>query len=268
LFAKCRKQAANPPQPLSKALAFQNGVRVEIIKLALDKLSNSIRMYSEVCAGFDRLKLIDREEAIDNLDRAFEAKLEAFHSLYDVSKSEFEYFNNADTSLLILLRNAIHHRDHTLFHSWNYEMFHNNGLEKNHGAAFLMASHKVNDGAYTSRYFYKLDDIFDRIEDSRKSPYLESKMGPKNRKKLLLQITNELNFSLITSQATSERYPSNQVYINVVPIFISAMSKVFCCFKDKGVDFSRFDSDVYVEHFTKIMDIDFKGIDFQQVRIN
>ena len=46
------------------------------------------------------------------------------------------------------------------------------------------------------------------------------------------------------------------------------MSKVFSCFKDKGVDFSRFDSDVYVKHFTKVMDIDFKDIDFQQVRIN
>lgn len=227
-----------------------------------------MRLYSEVCAGFDRLKLIDREEAIDNLDRAFEAKLEAFHSLYDVSKSEFEYFNNADTALLILIRNAIHHRDHTLFNSWNYEMFHNNGLKKNHGAAFLMASHKVNGGVYTSRYFYKLDDIFDRIDASRNSPYLEKKMGTENREKLLLQITKELNFSSIKSQATRERYPSNQVYINVVPIFIAAMSKVFCCFKDKEVDFSRFDSDVYVKHFTKVMDNNFNDIDYQQIRIN
>ena len=241
---------------------------MEIIKLALDKLSNSMRIYSEVCAGFERLKLIDREEAIDNLDRAFEAKLEAFHSLYDVSKSEFEYFNNADTALLILLRNAIHHRDHTLFHSWNYEMFHNNGLEKYHGAAFLMASHVVNKGSFTSRYFYKLDDVFDRIDDSRGSPYLENKMGEKNRKKLLQQVIKNLNFCSITSQATDEHYPSKQVYINIVPIFISAMSKVFCCFKDKGGDFSRYDSDVYVKHFTNLMVTDFKDIDFKQVRIN
>lgn len=240
---------------------------MEVIKLAIDKLSNSMRMYSEVCAGFDRLKLVDREEAIDNLDRAFEAKLEAFHSLYDVSKSEFDYFGNADTSLLILLRNAIHHRDHTLFHSWNYEMFHNKGLEKNSGAAFLMASHIVNSVIYTSRYFYRLDDILDRIEDSRASPYLENKMGKKNREKLTKQLNEDLYFSSIASQAISERYPSNQVYINIVPIFISAMSKVFGHFKDKGIDFSRFDSDVYVRHFTKPMCIDFKDIDFKQVRL-
>lgn len=240
---------------------------MEVIKLAFDKLSNSMRIYSEVCAGFDRLKHIDLEEAIDNLDRAFEAKLEAFHSLYDVSKPDFEYFSNADTSLLILLRNAIHHRDHTLFHSWNYEMFHNNGLEKNSGAAFLMASHIVNGGAYTSRYFYKLDDIFDRVNDTRESPYLETKMSAKNRNKLLKQLNEELHFNSVTSQAIREHYPSNQVYINIVPIFISAMSKVFWCFKDKGVDFSRFDSDVYANHFTEIMDIDFRDIDFKQVRL-
>lgn len=240
---------------------------MEVIKLALDKLSNSMRIYSEVSARFYQLQLIDREEAIDNLDRAFEAKLEAFHSLYDVSQSEFEYFRNADTSLLILLRNAVHHRDHTLFHSWNYEMFHNNGLEKNSGAAFLMANHIVNDGAHTSQYYYKLDDIFDRIDDSRGSPYLENKMGAQKRKKLLKQMKEELCFSSISSQAVSRRYPSKQIYINIIPIFISAMSKVFFCFKEKGIDFSRFDSDVYVKHFTKIMSIDFKNIDFKQVRL-
>jgi len=48
------------------------------------------------------LKLIDLEEAIDNLDSAFEAKLEAFHSLYGVDKDDFDYFANADTAVLIL----------------------------------------------------------------------------------------------------------------------------------------------------------------------
>ncbi|TQF70458.1 hypothetical protein [Pseudoalteromonas luteoviolacea] len=240
---------------------------MEIIKQAIDKLSNSMRLYSEVCTTFDRLKSVDAEEAIDNLDRAFEAKLEAFHSLYDVSKSEFDYFNNADTALLILLRNAIHHRDHTLFHSWNYEMFHNSGLKRNSGAAFLMASHIVNGSEHTAKYFYKVDDFFERIDESKKSPYLENKMGNKNREKLLNQINEDLNFSSIMLEAVNERYPSNQVYINVVPIFISAMTKIFSCFKNKGVDFSRFDSHVYVEHFTKVMNIDFENIEFTQIRL-
>ena len=92
-------------------------------------------------------------------------------------------------------------------------------------------------------------------------------MGKKNREKLLQQLNEKLNFHSITLQAINERYPSKQVYINIIPIFISAMLKIFCCFKDKGVDFSRFDSDVYAKHFTQVMDIDFKNIDFKQIRL-
>ncbi len=72
-----------------------------------------------------------------------EAKLEAFHSLYDVTKDLFDYFDHADTAILILLRNAVHHRDHLLFKTWNQEMGLNNGHKKYLGAEFLLASHKI-----------------------------------------------------------------------------------------------------------------------------
>jgi hypothetical protein len=101
---------------------------MEIIQNALEKLSNSMRIYSENSNNFHKLRLVDTEEAINNLDRAFEAKLEAFHSVYDVTKDSFMYFDNADTSLIILLRNATHHRDHLLFRSWNSQMHLNSGM--------------------------------------------------------------------------------------------------------------------------------------------
>ena len=76
-----------------------------------------MRIYGEAHMNFNRLKSAD--EAIDNLDRAMEAKLEAFHSLYDVTKELFDYFEHADTAVLILLRNAIHPRNHLLIKTWN-----------------------------------------------------------------------------------------------------------------------------------------------------
>ncbi|MCR9709198.1 hypothetical protein [Vibrio cholerae] len=42
---------------------------------ALSKLANAMRIYGEAHMNFNRLKLVDAEEAIDNLDRAMEAKL-------------------------------------------------------------------------------------------------------------------------------------------------------------------------------------------------
>lgn len=78
-----------------------------------------MRLYSEAAMQFPSLVKVDREEAITNMDLAFEAKLETFHTLYDVSKGlpGFEYFDHGDTSLLIVLRNAVHHWDHDLFES-------------------------------------------------------------------------------------------------------------------------------------------------------
>lgn len=62
---------------------------MKIKQIAVDKLSNTMRMYGEAKFKFEQLILVDKEEAINNLDRAFEAKLEAFHSLYDVTTSDF-----------------------------------------------------------------------------------------------------------------------------------------------------------------------------------
>lgn len=48
-----------------------------------------MRLYGEAQMRFGNLVQVDPEEAVDNVDRAFEAKLEAFHTLYDVSKEHF-----------------------------------------------------------------------------------------------------------------------------------------------------------------------------------
>ncbi|EKK7104504.1 hypothetical protein PON33_004720, partial [Salmonella enterica subsp. enterica serovar Alachua] len=45
---------------------------MEIKQQAIKKLSNSMRVYVETHLEFHRLKEIDKEEAIDNLDLAFE----------------------------------------------------------------------------------------------------------------------------------------------------------------------------------------------------
>jgi hypothetical protein len=240
---------------------------MEVKQLAFDKLANSMRMYAEISTRFPELKLVDMEEAVNNLDRAFESKLEAFHSLYDITKSDFKYFDYADTALLIVLRNALHHRDHLLFKSWNHEMFLKSGLTKYSGAAFLLASYEVGGGAYTAQYYYKLDDILDRLASSRGSPYLENKMGSSRRERLLEATSAELNVDKIYSFASSERYPSSQIYLNLIPIFISAMERVFSHFKSLGMAFKGYDSDVYLEHFTSGLSVNFDEITFKQVRL-
>lgn len=242
-------------------------IPVKIKQAAVGRLANSMRLFVEANIAFKRLENIDLEEGIDNLDRAFEAKLEAFHSLYDVDKNDFDYFAHADCSLLILLRNAIHHRDHELFQSWNAHMFSDGGPQRFLGAQFLLASHRVIDAPIVMRQFYKAEDFIARLDPALNSLGLERKMAPQRRVQLLNAIQRDLGFANIFSKCDAERYPRGQAYINVIPIFISATSSVFKSLKARGVPFVGFDAATYERPFTEELHVDLQAIDYDTVRI-
>jgi hypothetical protein len=239
---------------------------MNIVIQGIEKLSNSMRIYNENSLNFNQLRLIDKEEAINNLDRAFESKLEAFHSLYDVIQDKFQYFDNADTSLLISLRNAIHHRSHELFKSWNSEMHLNSGMQNNAGVEFLLVNHNSTN-ENISEYYYKLEDILDRIDSSRKSCALDSRTNYNKRARLLSLVNSELNFTKIIKYSESKRYPLSQVYINIIPIYISAVSKIFNHIENSGIKLKGFDSDVYMKHFTSENLVDLEKITYKPLRI-
>ena len=251
---------------LPQALAFKGRI-LEILQQAVKKLANSMRIYAETSLDFQRLVRIDKEEAIDNLDRALESKLEAFHSLYDVSRDHLDYFSHGDTSSLILMRNAIHHRDHLLFRSWNQEMALDNGFKNYLGAEFLLVDYPTLGSPSKMRYFFKLEDFYLRVDESLESPYLEKKMGAAKREKLLNQLDSDLFFSDIRKHAESERYPLKQIYINVIPIFISATCRAFSALKESGVQFAGFDAETYGQPFTNELKVDFSRFMCEPLRI-
>jgi hypothetical protein len=59
---------------------------LKAVQRGWERLSNAMRLCGEEVMRFPDLAKIDREEAITNLDLAFEAKIETLHTLYDVSK--------------------------------------------------------------------------------------------------------------------------------------------------------------------------------------
>ncbi|WP_246713252.1 hypothetical protein [Ensifer adhaerens] len=220
---------------------------MKIRQQAITTLSNNMRRYVEANLNFAKLKHVDLEEAIDNLDRAFEAKVEGFHSLYDVDKNDFDYFAHPDTALIIVLRNALHHRDHEIFRSWNADMYQDGGPYRFLGAEFLLAAHYVNNAPRVAGQFYKLQDFFMRIDPALSSPALERRMGDRSRRQILQHFSEDLGFKEILLKAEAERYPLKQIYINVVPIFISATCRVFKSLKQRGMKFEGFDASAY-EH--------------------
>lgn len=209
---------------------------------AWETLSNNMRLYAEASMNFRGLFAVDPEEAISNLDRAFESKLEAFHTLYDVTKKipGFDYFSYGDTSLLIVLRNAVHHRDHSLFVSWNKEMHMNEGLVKMAGAAFLLANYSgVTKG--TSKYFLLLNDFSKRL----------SHASIRNPGKLRALWNEELSFRSIAFEAARHRYPEDQAYVNVIPIFMCAVARVANWLDSKELAPLGSDGKIYTAQFAR-----------------
>ncbi|WP_313443822.1 hypothetical protein [Brevundimonas sp.] len=238
------------------------------VERAIDVLANTMRLYVEAHTRFGGLFDIDREEAVNNLDRAFEAKLNAFHSLYDVSKSLFPYNDFGDTALLIAVRNALHHHDHPVFHSFLSRLYLEDGFEKWEGAAFLLAQHPTRHGApILMTHLVRLDDIDARLDPTRASPLLDKHLKGARATKRFEVINNGLALPLVRARGTVKRYPEDQVYLDLMPIFISAVCRVFTALRSAGVTFKGDDAQTYLAPFTTEIDIDLQAPGFRAVRI-
>ena len=237
------------------------------VEAGIAKLATALRLSGEAyLRSYDLLK-IDRDEAINNLELAFETKLEAFHSLYDVSKSLFAYHDHPDTALVIGLRNAIHHRDHPLFRTLMARIFLDETVGRWRGAAFLIARHPSSLGdpvAMTHRL--RLDDIDARLNPELASPYLDI-LNPKKAGSRFAVIDEGLGLADLRRVAASEGYPKDQIYLDVMPVFISAICRVFVALKAQGVAFKGFDAETYGPHFTTQVAIDLRRLEYQSKRI-
>ena len=180
-----------------------------------------------------------------NIDMAMEAKLEKFHALYDLTKDDktFDYFGYGDTSLLIVMRNAIHHHnDHNLFESWNARIFLNVGLARLSGAEFLLGSTTPEDDATTGRLYYRLDDFYKRLTHP----------NVRNSTQLRAMWDAELEFAAIARAGEDGGYPAEQVYVDVMPAFIGAVRRVRNWLAAKGFSPTGYDGQTYFRFFGEL----------------
>jgi hypothetical protein len=208
----------------------------------------------------DLLK-VDKEDAVTNLDGAFENILEKFHTVYDVTKElpAFSYFERADTSLVIVLRNAVHHRDHELFVSWNAAIILNGGPSAKAGAAYLLGSHSATDDRMTSRAFYLLHDFYARLA--------MSKANIRNPQALRRLWEAQLGWPELVERGKLERYPDSQVYFDVMPVLISAVAHVARSLRSLGLEPVRSDGVTYMEHFGDLPEPFLDALHISQLRI-
>lgn len=240
-----------------------------IVENAISALANTMRICGEAHMRFGDLFKIDPEEAIDNIDRSFEMMLESFHTLYDVSKYLFPYFEHGDTALVIAVRNAIHHRDHPLFRSLRRRLhLDRGGVERWLGASFLLASHPTRHGALIRMsHHVRLDDLDARLDPSRASPYLDTFVNVTKAADRFVLIESQLGLPAIREFRSRHRYPDDQTYLDLGPIFVSAICRVFKAMIAAGINFRDFDASTYVGPFTTEIEVDLSSQDFKQLRL-
>lgn len=238
----------------------------DTVEGAMSRLANTMRIYIETFLRYKGLVAIDKEEAINNMDRAWESKLEAFHTLYDVTQGEIDYFDRPDTAFLIFLRNALHHRNHSLFQSLNSTLWLCDEPERLAGAAYLLANHPPKGGGPSRmHHFIKLEDIYSRLDPRRNAPELDRMKKVQSQFRF---IEEGLSFEKIWAQADSERYPNHQVYLDLMPVFISAVISTLIRLKALGYSFKGYDAGTYESCFTEELGTDLQNLKFRGLRMN
>ena len=239
------------------------------VENAISDLANYMRLYVEAHLRFASLFDVDHEEAIHNMERAFEAKLEAFHTLYDVSKDHFPYFDFGDTSALIALRNAIHHRDHPLFQGLLSDLWLRCDPNQWNGAPYLLARHRMSsDGMLPMTAYFKLEDFRLRLDPESGSPYQDKFLKGEKASQRYYIIREKLGLDAIRQVSEAERYFDNQVYLDMMPVFVSAVSRVFKALDKIGVNFIGFDAKTYKKPLTSELKVDLKAFDYQRIKLN
>lgn len=81
------------------------------------------------------------------------------------------------------------------------------------------------------------------------------------------QWDKELAFSAMAKRASDEGHPDDQVYVDIVPIFISAIRRVAGWLRASGITPQRFDGLTYVDHFNGLTPFDLTTPTYKPLRI-
>lgn len=130
------------------------------------------------------------------------------------------------------------------------------GVSGKAGAAYLIGEYE-RQSERTSRYPLPLQDFYQRLSHS-------SIRKPDTLRKLW---NDNLAFEQIADHAKRERYPTNQVYVDVLPVFCSALKRVTSWMQTSEVAPVGFDSATYVAHFSRSLELDLRVPAFKVVRI-
>ncbi|MYY97311.1 hypothetical protein DCJ40_10280 [Salmonella enterica subsp. enterica serovar 4,12:i:-] len=116
-------------------------------------------------------------------------------------------------------------------------------------------------------HLIKLEDIYSRLDPRYGSIYM-NQMGKATSLAKFIAMEDAFAFEKIHAKALKDHYPMKQVYLDLMPIFNSAVSKVFTALDMAGVPFQGFDANAYKSTFIEELKTDLQHYDFFGLRMN
>lgn len=81
-------------------------------------------------------------------------------------------------------------------------------------------------------------------------------------------LETEMAFGAVSDEARRGRYPANQVYLDMMPVFVSAVSRTFIALEALGIAFRGFDADTYRIPFARKLRVDLQSVEIRILTIN
>lgn len=220
-----------------------------------EDFAQSLRVFSEQKMRFQHLFLTDPMEAIANVELSIKVMLDCFHSLKDaVDKDEtinFDFWSKPLCSFVLRYRNAKHHNHAQAIRSAhrvaqddtsrrNYLLINYPAGEGEDGGGFI--EHYVSWWDY-SQYLASLDNQFAASKDL---------------------IRYKLNAGEFETFATSEGYPSDVIFLNVVPVIIGAGSECIDAIAGK-IDAKSTEAKHFIWHFREVEQANFSKPEYLEL---
>ncbi len=197
---------------------------------SFEDLAQTFRILIESNWKFQQLISVDRPEAVGTIEIAITAKLNAFHSLYDLMSKDLgnpvDWYSTPELCVILAIRNARHHNKANRIRS--IYSFHtqtcNSPTEKRNYLCVGFPANPEEDGGE----FYDVYLSWGDLDTFLSLPRKESRLRPEAKK----IVRAYLNADEFEAEANRKNISKEHIFFNFVPLTLNAGKAIHPYVKD------------------------------------
>lgn len=227
------------------------------IEHAFEELAQSLRVLLEADFKANRggLLLVDRAEAVGNIETGLTSVLNSFHSLYDaidkqLEKNPVDWYESAPLALILAIRNARHHNKANRIRTvYTYHVQEAKNIQ--HMEQYILVDFITPDeGADTFDVYISWDDF---------KNLLNLPVGESRVKNVTSKIIKEyLDTEKFVEYANYYELDDSRVFFNIIPLFVNAAATIIPLIKEYCGSGS-IEASFFVKHFSTVVQADTKN---------